>query len=508
VFFLPDSKIGFTDTIRISIELVQAYREQVSQEQQRILGDEQGVLRVRQPVFYLEDEGKLVFFGQTLMFRLPYGKSPLDFIPARLKNDQTMDLAEAIFGYTPQDKSDKREACAGRVFFSDAELTPGQDNIWFKPQSPIIKPKILSSPKPTCFQHYLTQQEPEQTQTLDHYASPPPHETVIRGHKLYWHKPGAGLVEIEESDEEKIRKAQKQYTRIKPVRENLNFTFKVRFENLRKHELGALLWALSLPGEDGKEYLHKLGMGKPLGMGSVKIKPELHISSRPKRYAILFSGNDWQRAEERQTEVDDFLNDFRNFVFDNVSREEKAHVNNYIGLQRIQSLLKMLEGNPQLPSDKLSYMDINEFKNRPVLPDPLHVSKTGGNGRSSQNNENRTQRHSVRQPSEGHKNELVLQSSQHISTSTHKAKEEKALDVGSIFIGKVSNIQKDGSVVISLPGKDIKDIDEVCALIPATHKEGKNYRPGNDARCEVIEIRTNAERKVLICKPGERKGKK
>jgi len=47
------------------------------------------------------------------------------------------------------------------------------------------------------------------------------------------------------------------------------FTFNVRFTNLSDYELGMLLFALKL--EDG--VCHKLGYGKPYGMGSVKIEP-------------------------------------------------------------------------------------------------------------------------------------------------------------------------------------------------------------------------------------------
>ncbi len=42
----------------------------------------------------------------------------------------------------------------------------------------------------------------------------------------------------------------------------------MRFENLADAELGLLLYALA-PSE---EYHHKLGLGKPLGLGSVKIE--------------------------------------------------------------------------------------------------------------------------------------------------------------------------------------------------------------------------------------------
>lgn len=46
------------------------------------------------------------------------------------------------------------------------------------------------------------------------------------------------------------------------------FTFTVHFENLAPVELGALLWSLELE----ENWLHRLGLAKPLGFGSVKVE--------------------------------------------------------------------------------------------------------------------------------------------------------------------------------------------------------------------------------------------
>ena len=40
-----------------------------------------------QPVFYLMDEESLVFFGPTMMFRLPYQNAPLAFVPPELRDE-------------------------------------------------------------------------------------------------------------------------------------------------------------------------------------------------------------------------------------------------------------------------------------------------------------------------------------------------------------------------------------------------------------------------------------
>lgn len=58
-------------------------------------------------------------------------------------------------------------------------------------------------------------------------------------------------------------------------KKDTKFKFAIRFARLRQWELGALLAVLEpqrLASVKEKEYAHKLGLGRPLGMGSVKIR--------------------------------------------------------------------------------------------------------------------------------------------------------------------------------------------------------------------------------------------
>lgn len=112
--------------IPISDELELAYREQVSPEQQELLGGLDGVLRQGQPVFYLMDGKELVFFGHTMMMRLPYKLNPAKFAPDLVEPQPQVDFAESIFGYTKSTGEGKERAYASRVTVSDggAELRP------------------------------------------------------------------------------------------------------------------------------------------------------------------------------------------------------------------------------------------------------------------------------------------------------------------------------------------------------------------------------------------------
>lgn len=125
--------------------------------------EQDGHLRDGEPVFFLLDENKLVrFLGRAQMFRLPYNLSPFEFVPEWLKDESKTDIADAIFGYV-DGKSSRDKAHAGRVFITDATTdTKVQDTNQIE--------ILLSSPKPTTFQHYLVQKSDKRDQ-LKHYAS-------------------------------------------------------------------------------------------------------------------------------------------------------------------------------------------------------------------------------------------------------------------------------------------------------------------------------------------------
>lgn len=383
VFGLPNT--ASNKFIPVEQALVDEYKDQLTESQQKLLGDD-GILQDWQPVFYLMENGGLAFFGHAMMFRLPYLCSPADHVPEFLHDDEQTDLSEALFGYVETTKSENRPmARAGRVFFGDAHFDSAKDGIWLSEDS--ITPKVLGSPKPTTFQHYLVQDkskghDPDDKKQLAHYATLT-QETTIRGHKMYWHRDNVGLSEIQEKPE-KIAKAPKQYTRIKPVKAGVTFCFRIYFENLYDFELGALLWVLTLQGETGKDYCHSLGMGKPLGLGAVKISPTLCLSDRKARYTQLFVGSDWQCGERQEHYMQQFVRAFEAFVLNRMDTKERGLAQSLRDVERIKMLLKIMEW-PGPVRSLTEYMTIepNEYTERPVLPDPEHINKPTGGGRSS-----------------------------------------------------------------------------------------------------------------------------
>jgi CRISPR-associated protein (TIGR03986 family) len=276
-------------------------------------------LQDRKPLFYLLDaEGKLVFFGPTMMFRLPYPHTVGDLIPKHLQQlpAQNLDLAEAIFGTVSGGRSVKR------VFVEDAPGTAGLA----VPRTGRTRrrtPYILGTPKPTAFQHYLVQpgvkmedgtfrpagadprgrtlctyhhpvgKGPFYFTDNDGYLLAETDGTVIRGTKCYWHQPK--ITDRHRFRQDLARPDETQLTIIRPVRPGTVFKGRLRFENLSDIELGALLTVLQLKPTQR----HRLGMGKPFGMGSVKIDTTLHLTDRAARYATLFAPTaSWQRAAD------------------------------------------------------------------------------------------------------------------------------------------------------------------------------------------------------------------
>ena len=366
VFGLPYSG----RSIPISDKVIATYRDQITDEQQKWLG-KTGALQDWQPVFYLQKGSDVFFFGHAMMFRLPYEHTPYDLVPRQLRNTEQTDLAEALFGYVEENAKERSVNLAGRVSVTAATLKSNQGSVWFSDEA--IVPQILASPKPTTFQHYLVQREASKKQ-LRHYNSQTPKEAVIRGHKLYWHK---GKVSREEFEKPNHVDPGTQHTEIRPVKSGVQFGFKIYFENLSPEELGAVLWILNLAQDEG--YRLKLGMGKPLGLGAVKIESELRLTNREGekgRYTQLFDGDKWDQGlrgdNETKKRADKAIKAFEDWILPGGKESLEE-------LERIQMLLALLSWPGPSP-EETRYLEIehpqygNEYRDRPVLPDSLSVA--------------------------------------------------------------------------------------------------------------------------------------
>jgi CRISPR-associated protein (TIGR03986 family) len=385
----PDGEEKPTQFLRISSEILQDYRESLTFFQRDEIWPDSG-LEDDGPVFYIADNDRVIWFGHTPNFRIPArvqsndsnclrAARPTDFIPKALRGGKKPDLAEAIFGWVA-DPSNLDDQWMGRVSFTDATYIDNKDGVWF--QSEPITPAVLAGPKVTTFQHYLVQDrsrghDPDNRQTLAHFTHAG--ETTIRGYKRYWHK--GTNPQIQSDPTGKANPKESQLTRFLPVKPGVHFRCRIHFESLRDYELGALAWALELPGEAGCTYRQKIGMGKPLGMGAVAIHTTLHLTDRLDRYSHLFSGGRLATGEHI-VESHLFIKAFEEFILRGEPHRIAPDKARLAEVERIRMLLALLQWHNgtkdwldwtryQLIEHKINN---NEYKERPVLEDPLAFS--------------------------------------------------------------------------------------------------------------------------------------
>jgi CRISPR-associated protein (TIGR03986 family) len=383
------------DEICVSPNMVKAFHDedQMTPWQKDAFPD--GKIQTGDPIFYLRNGENLDFFGRAKMFRLPYKKNAFDCIPENLRKPGEIDRTEAMFGFSRStdeinkmkaDKIDTRKqgekarSYAGRISVTDAIFT-GSKPSWLTnsshPSEPII-PRILSSPKPTSTNLYLEQEGIIDAAIANHYDSP---RARLRGHKFYWHQGNRNSKELEtpvpdEGSEnpliEKnghIKGTSTQHTQFNPLKFGNLFTFRVYFENLSPEELGALAWALQLKNKDNFKYAHSLGMGKPLGMGAVKLTPALHMINRSKRYKTLFSKNGWN-LEDSQESIDGYINQFETDM-----NQKLGHNGQFSSINRISELLCLLEwSDPVINPESKQYF--SGFSQEGTLPKALEVNQS------------------------------------------------------------------------------------------------------------------------------------
>lgn len=143
--------------------------------------------------------------------------------------------------------------------------------------------KILGSPKPPCPNTYFRKRETspgESGYVAKTKQDLNPQAAVPQGRKFYLHHPVGNEPWRTRQDGNDARKDLK--LQVSPIRPNVSFVFHIDFENLTETELAWLCYAVR--PFDG--FQHKLGLGKPLGLGSVQITPlGLFRIDRHERYA-------------------------------------------------------------------------------------------------------------------------------------------------------------------------------------------------------------------------------
>lgn len=401
--------INYSNKIEISSDVIGNYNDDTSRDGMNLVKKFEDRRIKEVPCFFITDSSNnIISFGQTGMFRLAYDKSLIEFYPEGHRKIAENDFTETLFG--------KIDVITSRVFVEDCILKEGEVS------NEIKIPAIMGSPKPTTFQHYLKQDINSITSEnnsrgqfsgfrgIHDYNQ----STIINGHKLYWHQQNVNYPERIEIGSRKFKaflqsnntldsfrdfdlnrdkttftlrtlsseqynllikytlaKSESQYTSIKPILKDAIFEGKIRFENLAKEELGALLFILNLPNN----LCLKIGLGKALGFGSIRILSKTTISNKSQRYSQIMSGwnhNNKVTTELNKQEVSIIIKAFENYILSFINPSSSS-----LWLEdRMIELQTMLKISNSLSGIKASYQLIrnengeNEYKLRPILLSP------------------------------------------------------------------------------------------------------------------------------------------
>lgn len=208
------------------------------------------------PCWYIQENGHF-YFAPSQMSRSIYANKPIDLL--RLQNlDKCSSRGEiceacALFGMVGEESG---EVVSGKLRFGDA-LCISTD-----PLDGIFRLPILAQPRLSSFEFYLTNPN-------DSYGADD-RQTKISGRKYYWHNNKANI-----TADANNKAGNNMDSSVRLVKKDKEFRFEVYFDGITEKMLKKLLFALTL-GEnslDGTK-CHKLGHGKPVGLGSVKIIAE------------------------------------------------------------------------------------------------------------------------------------------------------------------------------------------------------------------------------------------
>lgn len=180
-------------------------------------------------------------------------------------------------------KGQDKNAVASRIRFTDTEVFENP-----KFDEPRV-PEVLGTPRYSSTEFYLKRPDEKLGAELwnyDYYVKyrgtgmkatteATPYKAQLSGRKVYW----KGIDKLEDAPnikfvEKKCREDRnyikdnqlKMRQAIRALKAENKTTFRIYFENITGEELGNILFCVNL----SDEALHRIGKGKPLGMGAVK----------------------------------------------------------------------------------------------------------------------------------------------------------------------------------------------------------------------------------------------
>jgi CRISPR-associated protein (TIGR03986 family) len=259
------------------------------------------------PVFFQKDNTGIKHFGLSYLYKLPYSHSIKKGIPNNHFENEGLDLAQTIFGYISKNN---KEALKGRVQFSHfkaiANITPLHS-----------RKEILGTPRASYYPIYVKQTDGKLFTTFmdTHFE--------IAGRKRYPIHNSNQTTRTTDTGNDNVS------TTFTPLKDGVVFKGKLRYHNLKRCEIGALLSALTF--HNTPKTFHNIGMAKSLGYGKI----ELQISG---------------------------LNDINQYLKEFEMKMEEQ-IQNWATNQQLKELLSMASEQENEDNSELKYLKLTEFAN-------------------------------------------------------------------------------------------------------------------------------------------------
>jgi CRISPR-associated protein (TIGR03986 family) len=210
-----------------------------------------------------------------------YEVNPESLLPESLKpanKIEELSTADRVFGWVNQEG---KGSYKGQLRINSVQCKSENSIENFEENSQQGLPlAILAEPKPEQVRFYVaenTSGEPlnQGTEKATGYQQ----KRGLRGRKVYPHHQRPKEYWDVNAKENQVGNCYREYRRPEEIQDNqnrtikawvkpeTNFSFEIDVINLSNVELGALIWLLQLP----ENHFHRLGGGKPLGFGSVKL---------------------------------------------------------------------------------------------------------------------------------------------------------------------------------------------------------------------------------------------
>jgi CRISPR-associated protein (TIGR03986 family) len=292
-------------------------------------------------IYFTAAGGRITSFGRNVNYLWPATRSvkdlARDFFPlAKLGIEQPTGLAERMFGFaTPHDRKCQSAPFRGKVrvetMWGPAAASFDDEKNGNAPQVVSLKLAPLTAPASRAKSRplYLA---PRQDGTSASYSDPT--KPQLRGRKFYWHQESndpSGIWPKHLYDDRHQPVAGQCPPPLLALKPGTRFEGRIRFDNLSKEELGALLYALA--GDDSYKHALKIGKAKPRGLGSLKITiTGVMTETAPEYYKSLMEPRSQSPAQAKT-----YVDEFKKWCAKKANRgfETIEHIRDYVALHTL-----------------------------------------------------------------------------------------------------------------------------------------------------------------------------